>query len=154
MAICFMPRLLPHRQLHAADNLHSKRCAAGSVAAARRSVRCVRCAAAASASAVKRPTVAVIGSSMVGMLTAAALCETCDVKVLEKDSLPASDLAVCDPAQLIEDAKQRRGVPQFLQVVPPCAICSLDILSFRLQLFALHLCAIAGPHAKCTSPDS
>ena len=120
MAICFMPRLLPHRQLHAVHNLHSER-AAGLIAAARRSTRCVRCAAAASASAVKRPTVAVIGSSMAGMLTAAALCETCDVKVLEKDSLPASDLAVCDPAQLIEDAKQRRGVPQFLQVVPPCA---------------------------------
>lgn len=90
---------------------------------------CVRCAAAASASAVTRPTVAVIGSSMAGMLTAAALCQTCDVKVLEKDSLPACDLEVSEPTQLIEDAKQRRGVPQFLQVVPPCAIWSFIIFS-------------------------
>ena len=132
MAICSMPRLLPHRQLLAADNLPSAR-AAGSTAVERRSVRCVRCAAA--ASATKRPTVAVIGSSMAGMLTAAALCETCDVKVLEKDSLPSSDLAVTDPAQLIEDAKQRRGVPQFLQVVPPCAIWPVDLL--RLHLFLI-----------------
>ena len=81
---------------------------------------------------------AVIGSSMAGMLTAAALCETCDVKVLEKDCLPASDLAVSDPAQLIEDAKQRRGVPQFLQVVPPCAIWSAVILSTSESKFFLH----------------
>ena len=126
MATCTTPRLLPHRQLHAAAHPASVR-GAGSGAAARGSMRCVRCAAAAGASAVTRPTVAVIGSSMAGMLTAAALCETCDVKVLEKDSLPACDLDVSDPAQLIEDAKQRRGVPQFTQVVQSCITLSRDM---------------------------
>ncbi len=83
----------------------------------------------------KRPTAAVIGSSIAGMLTAAALADTCDVVVVERDSMPVNELG--EASTYLDAARQRHGVPQFSQAVRGTAQ-SCAWLSVELRICGAH----------------